>query len=165
MAYWQRAGQRAIERSAHVEAIAHLTKGLELLKTLPDTPERIQHELALHISLGIALIATKGLCGPGSRTSLCPSARAVSAAGETPQLFPVLCGLVGILSPAGGVPYSAGAGGAVPQLWPRVPKIPRSSCEAHCAPGRSFVLLGELAPARAHLEQGIALYDPSSTVP
>ena len=38
--YWQRAGQRATQRSANVEAISHLTKGLELLKTLPDTPER-----------------------------------------------------------------------------------------------------------------------------
>ena len=43
--YWQRAGQRAIERSANVEAISHLSKGLELLATLPDTPERTQHEL------------------------------------------------------------------------------------------------------------------------
>ena len=31
--YWQRAGQRAVERSAHVEAISHFTQGLELLKT------------------------------------------------------------------------------------------------------------------------------------
>ena len=44
--YWQHAGQRALERSANLEAIAHLTKGLELLKTLPDTPERAQQELA-----------------------------------------------------------------------------------------------------------------------
>ena len=50
--YWQRAGQRAIERSANVEAISHLTKGLELLKTLPDTPERTQQELTLQIALG-----------------------------------------------------------------------------------------------------------------
>src|SRR5262249_52778901 len=35
--YWQRAGQRALERSANVEAIGHLTKGLELLQPLPDT--------------------------------------------------------------------------------------------------------------------------------
>src|SRR6185503_17332565 len=28
---WQQAGQRAIERSANIEAIAHLTRGLELL--------------------------------------------------------------------------------------------------------------------------------------
>ena len=43
--YWQQAGQRAVQRSANVEAISHLTKGLELLKTLPDTPERAQQEL------------------------------------------------------------------------------------------------------------------------
>src|SRR5262249_10341279 len=35
--YWQRAGQRAIQRSAHVEAMSHLTKGLEVLAALPDT--------------------------------------------------------------------------------------------------------------------------------
>jgi predicted ATPase len=40
--YWQRAGQRAIQRSANLEAIAHLTRGPELLKTLPDTPEHAQ---------------------------------------------------------------------------------------------------------------------------
>src|SRR5262249_7188960 len=30
--YWQRAGESATQRSAYVEAISHLTKGLELLK-------------------------------------------------------------------------------------------------------------------------------------
>src|SRR5262249_2915129 len=40
--HWQRAGERASQRSAYVEAVAHLTKGLELLKTLPGTPERTQ---------------------------------------------------------------------------------------------------------------------------
>ncbi|MBI3303080.1 MAG: hypothetical protein HYZ72_13525 [Deltaproteobacteria bacterium] len=64
IAYWQKAGQRAIERSAHAEAIAHLTKGLELLKALPDTPERTQHELTLQLTLGRALIATKGWAAP-----------------------------------------------------------------------------------------------------
>src|SRR5438876_1164749 len=58
--YWQRAGQRAVERSANVEAISHFTKGLEVLKTLPDTSERAQQELALQIALGAPLIATKG---------------------------------------------------------------------------------------------------------
>ena len=62
--YWQRAGQRAIERSAHVEAISHLTKGLELLTTLPDTAERTQHELDFLTTLGPALMATKGYAAP-----------------------------------------------------------------------------------------------------
>ena len=30
--YWQRAGQRAIERSANSEAVSHFTKGLEVLE-------------------------------------------------------------------------------------------------------------------------------------
>ena len=58
--YWYHAGQRAIERSAHVEAIAHLRQGLALLQTLPETPERIQREVDMHIALGASLLATKG---------------------------------------------------------------------------------------------------------
>ena len=45
--YWQRAGQHANERSAHVEARSHLTQGLALLATLPETPARSQQELDL----------------------------------------------------------------------------------------------------------------------
>jgi class 3 adenylate cyclase len=62
--YWQKAGQRAIQRSANVEAISHLTKGLELLKTLPDTPERVQQELTLQLALLTPLGFTKGLAAP-----------------------------------------------------------------------------------------------------
>jgi predicted ATPase len=43
--YWHQAGQRATQRSANVEAINHLTKGLEVLMTLPDTLERARQEL------------------------------------------------------------------------------------------------------------------------
>ena len=59
--YWQRAGERATQRSAYVEAITHLTKGLELLKTLPDTPERVQQELTLQLALGDALSLSKAI--------------------------------------------------------------------------------------------------------
>ena len=53
--YLQLAGQQAVQRSAHVEAISHLTTALELLKTLPDTPKRAQYELTLQIALGVPL--------------------------------------------------------------------------------------------------------------
>src|SRR5438128_5412819 len=53
--YWQRAGQQASERSVHLEAISHLTTGIELLKTLPETPEHTQQALTLHIAFGAAL--------------------------------------------------------------------------------------------------------------
>ena len=60
MPYWQRAGQQALQRSANLEAIQHLTNGLELLATLPETPARAQQELDLQLALGPALMATKG---------------------------------------------------------------------------------------------------------
>ncbi len=62
--YWQKAGQRAIERSANAEAISHLAKALELLKTLPDTSERVRQELSLQITLGPALVILKGMAAP-----------------------------------------------------------------------------------------------------
>jgi class 3 adenylate cyclase len=54
--YWQRAGERAVARSAHLEAISHLTTGLAVLQTLPETAERIQQELLLQTTLGPALM-------------------------------------------------------------------------------------------------------------
>ena len=51
VSYWQRAGERASARSAMAEATSHIHRGLELLVTLPDTPERAQQELALNLIL------------------------------------------------------------------------------------------------------------------
>src|SRR5262249_43147063 len=62
--YWQRAGENAIQRSTHVEAIAHLRQGLELLQTLPETPERFQREVDMLIALGASLLTVKGSAAP-----------------------------------------------------------------------------------------------------
>jgi predicted ATPase len=62
--YLQQAAENAVRRHANREALAHLSKGLELLKTLPATPARSQQELLLHLALGASLIATKGYAAP-----------------------------------------------------------------------------------------------------
>jgi class 3 adenylate cyclase/predicted ATPase len=62
--YWLKAGQQAVARSAMKEAVAQLHKGLDLLKSMPDTSARQQQELDLRITLGTALIATKGWAAP-----------------------------------------------------------------------------------------------------
>ena len=64
--YWQQAGDNAVRRNAHSEAIAALRKGLALLSTLPDSPERTQRELALQLTLGELLTATQGMASPAS---------------------------------------------------------------------------------------------------
>src|SRR5713226_8311232 len=93
IAYWQRAGERALQRSANLEAISHLTKGLEVLRTLPDSPERLQHELDLQITLGQALTVTKGYAAPEVGHAYARARELCQQVGETPQLFPVLRGL------------------------------------------------------------------------
>src|SRR5262245_54351100 len=91
--YWQQAGQRAMQRSANVEAIAHLRQGIALLTTLPETPERDQSELTLQTTLGPALMATIGYAAPEVGATYPRARELCPQAGETPELFPVLFGL------------------------------------------------------------------------
>jgi class 3 adenylate cyclase len=91
--YWQQAGQRAIQRSANVEAVNHLTRGLALLTLLPDTPERTQRELAFHLSLGAQLTVTKGYAAPEVEQAYARARALCQQGGETPQLGFVLWGL------------------------------------------------------------------------
>ena len=91
--YWQQAGQRAVERSANLEAVAHLTHGLEVLATLPDTPERAQQELAMQLTLGPAFITTKGQASPDVLHAYARARALCQQVGEPPQLFQVLRGL------------------------------------------------------------------------
>jgi predicted ATPase len=91
--YWQRAGEQASNRSAHLEAISHFTAGIELLQTLPETPERLQHALTLHIALGSALIVTKGHAAPEVEHVYTQARALCQQVGETSELVQVLFGL------------------------------------------------------------------------
>src|SRR5262249_27825854 len=62
--YLQQAGKNAVQRSAYQETLILLTKGLALLATLPDTPDRALQEIKLQIALTTPLIATKGYTAP-----------------------------------------------------------------------------------------------------
>jgi tetratricopeptide (TPR) repeat protein len=58
--YWQKAGEHALRRSATVEAIQHLRRGIEMIPLLPSGAERNRSELALSLVLGQATWAVKG---------------------------------------------------------------------------------------------------------
>jgi predicted ATPase len=58
--YRHKAGQQAVTRCAMTEAVAQLQKGLDQLASLPDNSRREALELNLQITLGPALIATRG---------------------------------------------------------------------------------------------------------
>ncbi len=91
--YWQRAGQRAVQRSANVEAVHQLGRGLEALERIEAGPERDRQELGLRTLLGIALIATAGYSDREVLRNFARARKVCEALGDTPALFPVLLGL------------------------------------------------------------------------
>ena len=159
ISYWQKAGQRAVQRSANVEAIAHFNKGLELLKTLLDTPERAQQELTLQIVLGAALLVTRGHAAPEVEHAYTRARELCQQVGETPQLIPVLFGLWRFYIARPQLHTARELGGTLLGLAQRA-HDPALAVIAHYALGFTCFLLGALPAARQHLEEGIALYTP-----
>jgi len=157
--YWQRAGERAVAHSAYVEAIAHLTQGLAILKTLPDTPERAQHELILQTILGPALMATKGYGAPEVEHAYTRARELCRQVGETPQLFRVLWGLQRFYLLRAELQTAYELGEQLLKLSQHQ-QAPSHLLEAHRALGHPFFFLGKLIPSREHFEQGLTLYTP-----
>ena len=92
--YWEKAGERAIQGSANAEAIERLSKALELLATVPETPERIRRELALQTRLGPAVQAVKGFAAPEVETVYNRARELCARVADCPQLlFSTLRGL------------------------------------------------------------------------
>jgi len=91
--FWQTAGERALQRSANVETVRHLTKGLDLIEKLPLSQDRDARELAIRTSLGTALIATKGYQAPEVERIFARAKEICLQLNDGPQLFAVLYGL------------------------------------------------------------------------
>jgi predicted ATPase len=157
--YWYKAGQRAHERSAYLEAIAHLRKGLEMLTTLPDTLEHRQQELDLQVTLGRSLMATKGLAAPDAGAAYHRAHELCQQVGETPQLFLVLGGLVVFYISRREYQTARELGEQMLSLTQRV-QDPAGLANAYITLGNALYFLREFDAARSHLEQGVAFYKP-----
>jgi class 3 adenylate cyclase/predicted ATPase len=157
--YWQRAGQQAGDRSAYLEAISHLTTGIELLTTLPETPERTQHAVTLYIALGAALQITKGHTAPEVEHAYTQAYALCQQVGETPELVQVLFGLWRFYMVRPQLHTARELGETLLRLAQRADD-PALAVIAHYALGIVWFCLGALPAARQHLEEGIALYTP-----
>jgi class 3 adenylate cyclase/tetratricopeptide (TPR) repeat protein len=156
--YWQQAGQRALQRSAHAEAAGHLTKGLELLKTLPQTQERTEQELVLQTALGPALMVTTGYTSAEVEQTYTRALELCRQIRRTPQLFSVLRGLWELYEMRGELQTARELAEQLLTLGQN-DQDPALLVIAHDVMGDTLFMLGEFIPARKHLEQGIALYD------
>ena len=163
--YWQQAGDNAARRNAYPEAIAALTKGLALLATLPESPERTQRELTLQLMLGELLMAAKGMASREAGEAYSRAHTLCQQVGETPQLFRALWGLIGFHNGQAQLRTGEEWGQQLFDLAQRQhdPVLVQAS---HLIVGGNALYLGNLVAARAHLEQSLEISAvPQSSTP
>jgi len=160
--YWRKAGKAALARSANAEAIAHLRRGLELVDTLPQSPERVAEELRLLLTINTPLVATKGYTDPEAEQACRRARELCRQVNESPKLFNVLAVLWSIY-------YNRGEQEAASELAQQMLSLAerigdaRLQLWAHYAIGFTLQAQGNLQSARLHLEQSMALYQPDKS--
>lgn len=158
--YWIKAGQRAALRSANTEAIGHFNSGLKFLMMLPSGTERDRLESGLRLNLGTALIAARGYGSVEAGQAYSRALELEQYLGDNAGFFNALWGMwftsssrishAHSLEIAGKLLRQAERGNDVLQLQ-----------QAHYAMGNSSFMTGNPSAACMHLEQSIALYQPS----
>ena len=158
--YWRRAGERAIKRSANREAIMHLTRGIGLVKTLAEGPQRDEQELILQVLLAVPLMASKGYASVEAEPvvsraiELC---RRVSS--DSHDHFRATSRLALLYMVRGELRIGQEFVDHCLRLAERM-QDPQVLGYSHSLVGIYLFWFAELTAARDHLERGVALYDP-----
>ena len=156
--HWHSAGQRAMRRSANVEAESHLRRGLLLLESIPDAAERHRREIALQNTLGVCLMPTRGFGNAEVAEAFSRAAAVSEKEGDSRGLFVALRG-------KGQYQMISGDLGTAREQASRILDLARDLddpdilIEAHHLGWSALTFTGDFDAARRHAETGIALYD------
>jgi tetratricopeptide (TPR) repeat protein len=163
---WGRAGQRSLERSALIEAVEQLTRAHDQIATLPSTPALRREQIKLQVALITPLVHVKGYAAPETRMAaerarlLIEQANALGEPPEDPLLpFSVLYAFwVGnFVAFNGDVARNLAA-----QFLALAEKQDATSLFiiGHRMMAIALTFTGDLAQARAHFDQALAVYKP-----
>jgi class 3 adenylate cyclase/predicted ATPase len=155
--YWLKAGQRAMQRSAHVEAERHLRKGLKVLAGLPETASRFTREIAVQNTLGVCLMPTRGFGNPEVDAAFTRAADLSERSNDDRGLFVSLRG-------RGQYHFVSGDVRTARDNVPRVLALAERMgdhdwlIEAHHLGWSTFCFAGEFRASHRHAEEGMARY-------
>ena len=91
--YWYEAGKQSAARSAHNEAVSHLTQGLKLIPNIDDLMVRSKLELLLQTSLGNSVRATKGWSTDSVKHAYTRALQLCKESGLDEHVMPAVFGL------------------------------------------------------------------------
>jgi len=157
--YWYKAGQQAIERSANLEAIVHLTRGRALLTEQPASAERDVQELDFCLALGPALMSTKGLAAAEAEEVYLRARQLCQSVDQAALSFQAAWGLWLIYQQRGQIDLAQSATDEVLMLAERQRENVDYLLQAHHAAWTTQLFIGKIATSRTHTVEGDALYD------
>jgi serine/threonine protein kinase/tetratricopeptide (TPR) repeat protein len=156
--HWLAAGLRSQEQFANVEAISHLTKGLEVLATLPESPDRDVNELMFLSPLGSAYQASLGYAAPQVGPTFERARELCVRTGQTSQLFEVMWGNWTWHLVRGDLKLCMDLADEMMTLAAKT-QDRGLIMEAYVAPAVTLFYRGEFAGCRKHCEEAIAKYE------
>ena len=161
IAYWHRAGERAVARSANIEAAAHFGRGIDVLNTLPESAARDERELALQVARIAPLQNSQGHgSSETEHAAACALAISRRAAADTYAHFWALFALTLATIVRGALRLARELGDEALGVAMRL-QDPEVVAYGHGNLGLTELWFGEYGEARTHLERALALYDPN----
>jgi len=155
---WLDAGTSAAQRSAHVEAIEHLRRGLALLGEVSDRASSRNLELRLQAALIGPLTATRGATSQ-EFSDCCQRGLTLCKEGEaTPLIFPFLFGQFVFAIGRGQGPEAATLSETFLRVAERA-QFDSGRVIGYRLSGMAALGLGDASRAKTQLERSLALYD------
>ncbi len=158
--YWFTAGEHALRNSANVEAIRHLSQGLQLLETLPNTLDRKRTELRFQTTLGPAFLATRGWAAAEAEQAYRRAEVLCGELGDQSERFKIVSGLWVINQTRGDDRKGRELSDELFRIAEQQNDDALRLEARHSAWGRC-TWTGEFAAAREHAERGLLLYNPA----
>jgi DNA-binding NtrC family response regulator/predicted ATPase len=163
VSYFRKAAA-AVSRSAASEAVALLELALGALSHVPETTERAQRELGLHMALGVSVIATEGYGAPRVERAYARARELCGQVGQTPRLLGALLGLWAFHLFRGELQIARTLADQCLAVVERFPESPMLAW-ARLSVGVTAFWLGDASSARVELERVLAAYDPDEHGP
>jgi class 3 adenylate cyclase/predicted ATPase len=162
---WGKAGQRSLERSALIEAVAQFTRALEQVATLPETPALRREQIKLQVGLGMALYHAKGFSAVeaafNQARTMIERAEALGEHLEDPLLlYSVLYGFF----IAKFMSFDGDAASVLARQFLALAEQQKATAPVmigHRLLGMTLLCMGDVGEALSHFDRAWALYDPA----